>query len=645
MTSVAVCIPVADDADGLQTTLAAIDALGREADGVHVVVAVDGADVATVSVAQRHGATVLPLPERRGSYAARNAALDVVPAGVEVVLFTDAGCLPQPGWVSAHLDALRTAELSGGAVEVTMSARPTPAEWVDAHRNLRQQAYVDNDGFAATCNLGVRRDVADALRFDDRLRSGGDRDFGVRARAAGHRLVYTPDAPVQHPARTTSAAVLAKARRVAAGVAELPRSSRPSRLPSRRPGLALVHRARVAGASRSPWWLLRVAWLDARRARTVVRAARAVVVDLHVVVLLLSRWDALETFSTRWREVVREWNDDPRVGALTVVDHPTLGRRALLRRHLVTEEPSWLSGVQRLRLTVPVNAQRHRTDAFGRWRAARALRRHWPRARRRVVVATTPFSAPLLPLLDDARTTTAFDAVDLWNLRRQFAHLSDRVEDGYRAAARAGAVTAVAASLADEMRALGATDPQVVANGVDLEALRTSPPPAHLPLPETPFAVYVGTVGGRLDLDLLDEAARRAADVPVVVAGPAVDEETERRLQDGPVHWLGRIPAQDIPGLLRVAGCGLLPYRDTGLFEALDSMKLLQYLAAGLPVVSTPLPGAPDGVRVAADPAAFAAAMVEATLAPRTSASPLPLQSWGEVAGELLSRYLSAAPR
>jgi glycosyltransferase involved in cell wall biosynthesis len=640
---VAVCIPVADDPAGLQLTLAALAALGSETAGVCVVVAVDGADPETVAVAQRHGALVVPIAHRRGSYAARNAALDVVPADVDIVLFTDAGCVPRVGWVTAHVDALRDAELSGGAVDVTMSSRPTPAEWVDAHRNLRQQSYVELDGFAATCNLGVRRPVAEGLRFDGTLHSGGDRDFGMRARAAGHRLVYTAAAIVEHPARTTPAAVLAKARRVGAGVASLPRSSRPAQLPNHRPGLALVRRARREHQGRGPLWLLRVAWLDQRRAGAVRRAARRAPVDLHVVVLLLSRWDALETFSTRWREVLRAWNADPRVGALTVVDHPALGRRALLRRQLVTDEPSWLPGVERLRLTIPVNANRHATDTLARRRAARALRRRWPAARRRLVVATTPFSAPLLPLLDDSETATAFDAVDVWNLRRQFAHLAERVEDGYRAAAHARTVTAVAGSLADEMLALGAPSAHVVANGVDLDALRTAPAPVHLGLPKRPFAVYVGTVGGRLDLDLLDQAALLAREVPVVVAGPAVDEETEHRLRNGAVQWLGRVAPDEIPGLLRTAACGLLPYRDTGLFDALDSMKLLQYLAAGLPVVSTTLPGAPDGVRVADGAAAFASAMTAAVTAPRSTPVDLPLRSWADVADELLTRYLGGA--
>ena len=97
--------------------------------------------------------------------------------------------------------------------------------------------------------------------------------------------------------------------------------------------------------------------------------------------------------------------------------------------------------------------------------------------------------------------------------------------------------------------------------------------------------------------------------------------------------------------MLQAASCGLLPYRDTGLFDATDSMKLLQYLAAGLPVVSTPLPGLPPEVRTGRTAQELATAVAD-TL--DSGARPVPaktckIRSWVDVADELLSVYLGAA--
>jgi hypothetical protein len=257
---------VRDDARGLANTLLTI---GQD---VRVIVAVDGPDGAAEAEARSLGAETVVLPASGGSYAARNAALEVVRAdeSIEVVAFTDAGCLVSPSWLAGHVRALEAHDMSGGAVEVPLPSRPSPAEYVDARRNLRQEAYVNEGGYAATCNLAVRRAVVESLRFDDRLQSGGDREFCHRARDAGFSLAYSPDALVVHPPRQSWGSVLAKARRVGGGVRGLP----PSELPTPRLGFGLAKsHARGRGLTAVPW-MMQVAALDYLRTRAFVRAAR-----------------------------------------------------------------------------------------------------------------------------------------------------------------------------------------------------------------------------------------------------------------------------------------------------------------------------------------------------------------------------------
>jgi len=640
---VGICIPVAADPIGLRETLEALRALGPEADGAVIVVAVDGADPATCAVAASYGVTCVVLPDRRGSYAARNAAIAELPDDVDPVLFTDAGCRPRHGWVEGHREALDRAAMSGGAVDVSMSRRPSPAEWVDRHRNLRQQAYVETDGFAATCNLAVRRKVVDGLVFDAGLQSGGDRDFCVRARGLGFDLVYTPGAAVEHPARRTTRSVVVKARRVGAGIAAMPAATRPDRLPRRRPGLSLARIAFAAGVRRAPWWYARVAWVDTRRARALHRAAaQRASVGLHIVVLLGSQWDALESFSTRWREIVRSWALDPRVDRVSVVDHPDMRRRGLVRRRLVAPAPSWLTGVDRWTMTLGVDALVRGTDRIAFARAARQLRRRWPKADSRVVVAATPLSAPLLPHCRAAGTIVAFDGVDHWSMRRRFAGMIDRIEEGYRVGASADVVTAVSAQLATEMTAAGASSATVVPNAADLAAFASPQPRPDLDLPSRPYALFVGVLGNRTDIELLVKLADLVPEVPVVVAGPAEDDRIRDLLMQSAVRWLGPVDAALLPGLVQHAACGLLPFMDRDT-TATDSMKLLQYIAAGLPVVSTPMRELPDGVRVGASTEQFAAHVLSIVTGSRPATVPsYDLVSWDDVADRLLQLYLNA---
>lgn len=263
MTAVGIVVPAYRETDSLDALLRSIARLDHPADRVHVVVAVDGAHPATVAVARRHDVTVLPLTRNAGSYTARNAALDALPPGLSAVLFTDADCVVSPGWVTQHLAALEQGELSGGGVRFTFrKSRPSSAEWVDACKHLKQEAYVTNDGFAATCNLAVRREVFDEHRFDGALRTGGDAEFCRRMLAGGLRLVYTPDAYIEHPARNLRELVR-KIHRLAGGVPGQAERWRHREPPATRLTVGIWRRARRAGHD-VPFvtWGARTALLD-----------------------------------------------------------------------------------------------------------------------------------------------------------------------------------------------------------------------------------------------------------------------------------------------------------------------------------------------------------------------------------------------
>jgi cellulose synthase/poly-beta-1,6-N-acetylglucosamine synthase-like glycosyltransferase len=251
------------DAARLRRCLDAVTTQDWPADRLQVIVAVDGPDDAATSAAKAAGADVVVLPERRGSYAARNAALALVEPDVSVVAFTDADCVPAPGFVRGHVETLARAPLSGGAIEITTRDRPSPAEFLDSLVHLQQQASVERQGYAATANLAFRREVIETLRFDDHLQTGGDVEVCERAARHGHDLAYSPDAVVVHPARQTTGALLRKVRRICRGMAARPERWRTREFGPLAPNQALwpVKRARRTGASGGLLWDVRLATL------------------------------------------------------------------------------------------------------------------------------------------------------------------------------------------------------------------------------------------------------------------------------------------------------------------------------------------------------------------------------------------------
>jgi GT2 family glycosyltransferase len=220
--TVAVVIPVKGDAERLGWCLQRLK--DQDYPGtVHVLVADNGTpDSSVADAAERFDVGYIAEPTP-GSYAARNAALAMLPDDVEVVAFTDADCLPDAAWLSAAVPVALSGHVAAGRIEVRAHtpARPTLAEAWDVVRGLQQDVYVARGGWGATANLVVRRDVLDSVgRFESRLRSGGDAEWGRRATAAGVEVVYVPTAVVGHPARRTLRELVVKLRRVHEGVAQ-----------------------------------------------------------------------------------------------------------------------------------------------------------------------------------------------------------------------------------------------------------------------------------------------------------------------------------------------------------------------------------------------------------------------------------------
>jgi glycosyltransferase involved in cell wall biosynthesis len=131
-----------------------------------------------------------------------------------------------------------------------------------------------------------------------------------------------------------------------------------------------------------------------------------------------------------------------------------------------------------------------------------------------------------------------------------------------------------------------------------------------------PIAGFLGHLNGRTDLGLLEAVAD--AGVSLLIVGPKDDafepERFDRLASRHNVAYVGARPFEDLPPYLKAIDVGLVPYTDTTFNRGSFPLKTLEYLAAGRPVVATPLPAvrwlATDLVDTAATPAEFAAAVL-----------------------------------
>jgi glycosyltransferase involved in cell wall biosynthesis len=183
---------------------------------------------------------------------------------------------------------------------------------------------------------------------------------------------------------------------------------------------------------------------------------------------------------------------------------------------------------------------------------------------------------------------------------RQFPSAPDWT-DGYfrKLLSRSDLVLAVTEPYRRELETLTAAPVVLLENGVEFERFArpsSGEPPALAALPR-PRLGYLGKLSNFLDLALLERIAETFPQ-PLVLAGPIPREMREplRALLARPnVHYLGEIPYPDAPGFLSGLDVGLIPFRAGDPFiERMGPNKLYQYAAAGLPVVSSPVPGVAD---------------------------------------------------
>ena len=135
----------------------------------------------------------------------------------------------------------------------------------------------------------------------------------------------------------------------------------------------------------------------------------------------------------------------------------------------------------------------------------------------------------------------------------------------------------------------------LIPNGVDYQGFSTPvAEPADLASIPHPRIGYVGVIKKQLDLELLAKLAERMPEHSFVLVGPTQHAGAIgallTRLESLPnVFRLGEKTVGELPGYMQHLDVGLLPYRMTAYTNNIFPLKLTEYLAAGLPVVSAPI--------------------------------------------------------
>lgn len=147
---------------------------------------------------------------------------------------------------------------------------------------------------------------------------------------------------------------------------------------------------------------------------------------------------------------------------------------------------------------------------------------------------------------------------------------------------------------------------------------RANSHPAHRDIPGPRLGFY-GVIDERFDAELIAKVADAHPQWQIVLVGPVMKIDPEALPRRSNIHYLGQQPYEALPQFLAGWDVCLLPFALNESTRFISPTKTLEYMAAELPIVSTPVADVADAysdiVAIADDAPSFIAACEAALLA------------------------------
>lgn len=239
------------------------------------------ADLVRRFVADLANFRLVEAPDRQGSSHARNVGVAATTG--DLICFCESDDLVEPGWIAGLVDAAKSYDVVGGALDVVRINSELALAWRSWSPPPDRLPSAMGLPILVGANCAVWREVLDAVGgWNEKVDVQTDRELAWRLQIAGYRLGFAPGAVIQYRYRDDLRGVVKQAYRYGRSDASLVRMfDGQVKRPSNRHGLRawasllkhlpdLVHSPATRGR-----WLYRAAWRAGRvvgsvRARTLV---------------------------------------------------------------------------------------------------------------------------------------------------------------------------------------------------------------------------------------------------------------------------------------------------------------------------------------------------------------------------------------
>lgn len=194
---------------------------------------------------------------------------------------------------------------------------------------------------------------------------------------------------------------------------------------------------------------------------------------------------------------------------------------------------------------------------------------------------------PIIQVLKDIAFKTIYELIDPWDTELGQNWYKKNIE--YRIINLANILTATAASLQQQLSQKTNRKVHLIPNAYDDNLFDGSKYERPKDLPHGTTIGYIGALWGSwFDIDLVVQVAKNYPNYNIVLIGEYLNQFNY--IVPSNIYFLNLKPQNELPSYLCHFNIGLIPFKTNKLTDGVNPLKVYEYLAMGLPVVSTNLP-------------------------------------------------------
>lgn len=204
------------------------------------------------------------------------------------------------------------------------------------------------------------------------------------------------------------------------------------------------------------------------------------------------------------------------------------------------------------------------------------------------IVAYFTYPPQIKEILSTKVDLIIFDSVD--EPTGEFANWLPGYAESVR---RADVVLTTARSLVYRAQSIIDKEIHFLPNGCDYNHFKTAQTPQYVegePFTQgRPIIGYIGAIAPWLDMPLINTMARCLSNYEFVFIGPLLLQKWVA-FPNSNMHYLRYKDYSELPAYLSNFSYCLIPFKITEMTKGVNPVKYWEYLASGIPILSTPLP-------------------------------------------------------